>query len=197
MILSLATTTVDTKDSASLKPTMDTITADDGALAYILFTSGSTGKPKGVPITRGNLAAFASIFPGHDIMLDENDRCLQCFDLTFDISVQCYLLPLLHGACTYTIPHDQIKFTYVYGLLDDHELTFAVMAPSMIHHLRPYFDEIYLEKLRYCLMVAEATPTELLEEWFEHIPNARVFNFYGPTEATIYCVSYEQSVGHI
>ncbi|MGB7392786.1 MAG: AMP-binding protein, partial [Pricia sp.] len=144
-----------------------------------------------VPITRGNLAAFAQVFPGHDIVLDENDRCLQCFDLTFDISVQCYLTPLLHGACVYTIPHDQIKFTYVYGLLDDHELTFAVMAPSMIHHLRPYFEEIYLEKLRYFLLSAEASPVELLQDWFKHIPNAKVFNFYGPTEATIYCTSYE------
>ena len=39
--------------------------------------------------------------------------------------------------------------------------------------------------------MAEATPIDLIREWFDHIPNARVFNFYGPTEATIYCVSYE------
>ena len=184
-------TTVDTKASEPLAPKTDEISVGDDALAYILFTSGSTGKPKGVPITRGNLATFMAVFLNTDITLDENDRCLQCFDLTFDISVQCYLTPLLHGACVYTVPHDQIKFTYVYGLLDDHELTFGVLAPSMIHHLRPYFEEIHLEKLQYCLLVAEATPIDLIREWFDHIPNARVFNFYGPTEATIYCVSYE------
>ncbi len=183
--------TIDTKACESLAPKTDEITADDDALAYILFTSGSTGKPKGVPITRGNLATFMTVFLNTDITLNENDRCLQCFDLTFDISVQCYLTPLLQGACVYTVPHDQIKFTYVYGLLDDHELTFGVLAPSMIHHLRPYFEEIHLEKLKYCLLVAEATPIDLIQEWFKHIPNARVFNFYGPTEATIYCVSYE------
>ena len=184
-------TVIDTNAAETLELTTDIINADDNDLAYILFTSGSTGKPKGVPITRGNLATFIDIFFKSDISIDENDRCLQCFDLTFDISVQCYLAPLLNGACVYTVPHDQIKFSYVYGLLDDHELTFGVFAPSMIHHLRPYFDEIHLEKLKYCLLVAEATPIELIKEWFGHIPNARVFNFYGPTEATIYCVYYE------
>ncbi len=184
-------TKVDTKACGSVIPKTDEISVGDDALAYILFTSGSTGKPKGVPITRGNLATFMGVFLNTDIRLDENDRCLQCFDLTFDISVQCFLAPMLHGACVYTVPHEQIKFTYVYGLLDDHGITFGVLAPSMIHHLRPYFEEIYLEKLKYCLLVAEATPIDLIQVWFERIPNARVFNFYGPTEATIYCVSYE------
>lgn len=183
--------TVKTTQCAGLEPVFDTVEAPEDGLAYILFTSGSTGKPKGVPITRANLATFMRVFLGTGINLDETDRCLQCFDLTFDISVQCYLTPLLHGACVYTVPHDQIKFTYVYGLLDDHEITFGVLAPSMIHHLRPYFEEIFLEKLKFCLLVAEATPVDLLQEWFEHIPNAKVFNFYGPTEATIYCISYE------
>ena len=184
-------TVIDTTASASLAPSTREVSVDEDALAYILFTSGSTGKPKGVPITRGSLSAYISVFLDTEITLSENDRCLQCFDLTFDISVHSYLVPLLHGACTYTVPHDRIKFTYVYGLLEDHELTFVSVPPSMIRHLRPYFEEIYLDKMRYCLLCAEATPVDLLEEWFEHIPNARVFNFYGPTEATIFCVYYE------
>ena len=58
----------------------------DNELAYILFTSGSTGKPKGVPLTRLNLVSFVDAFL--DIyILDENDRCLQCFDLSFDLSI--------------------------------------------------------------------------------------------------------------
>ena len=149
-----------------------------------------------MPITRGNLNAFIKAFFGTGILLDENDRCLQCFDLTFDISVQCYLVPLLLGACVYTIPHDKIKFTYVYGLLDDHQLTFAVMTPSMVQHLRPYFEEIYLEKLKYCLLSGEAVPVDVLQEWCKHVPQARVFNFYGPTEATIYCAFYE-AIRHV
>ena len=106
-------------------------TAPD-SLAYILFTSGSTGKPKGVPISRSNVGAFLKSFFETEIKINHNDRCLQSFDLTFDVSVQSFLVPLTQGACTYTIPHDQIKYSYVYGLLEDHQLTFSVVAPSML-----------------------------------------------------------------
>jgi len=159
----------------------------DEAFAYILFTSGSTGKPKGVQISRKNVGAFMKSFWETGILIDENDRCLQCFDLTFDVSVQSYLVPLTKGACTYTIPHDQIKYSYVYGLLEDHQLTFGAMAPSMIRYLRPYFEEIDAPCMRYNILTAEASPLDLVEEWSKCIPNSEIFDFYGPTEATIYC----------
>lgn len=159
----------------------------DEALAYILVTSGSTGKPKGVQISRKNVGAFMKSFWETGILIDENDRCLQCFDLTFDVSVQSYLVPLTKGACTYTIPHDQIKYSYVYGLLEDHQLTFGAMAPSMIRYLRPYFDEIEAPAMRYNILTAEASPLDMVEEWSKCIPNAEILDFYGPTEATIYC----------
>lgn len=160
-------------------------------LAYILFTSGSTGKPKGVPITRNNVGAFMKSFWETGFEIDRSDKCLQCFDLTFDVSVQSYLVPLTRGACTYTIPHDQIKYSYVFGLLDEHQLTFGSMAPSMIRYLRPYFDEINIPSFRYCILTAEASPLELVKEWSKCIPNAEIFDFYGPTEATIYCTYYQ------
>lgn len=163
----------------------------DEALAYILFTSGSTGKPKGVQITRKNIGAFMKSFWETGIHISEHDRCLQCFDLTFDVSVQSYLTPLTKGACTYTIPHDQIKYSYVYGMLEDHQLTFGAMAPSMIRYLRPYFDEINLPSMRFNILTAEASPVDLVVEWSKCIPNAEIYDFYGPTEATIYCTYHK------
>ncbi len=167
--------------------------APEEALAYILFTSGSTGKPKGVPLMRSNVGAFMKSFFEVGFDVTAADRCLQCFDLTFDVSVQSFLTPLTRGACVYTIPHDQIKYSYVYGLMDDHRLTFGVMAPSMIRYLRPYFDEINSQSMRYCILTAEASPVELIREWSACIPQAEIYDFYGPTEATIYCTYYKYS----
>jgi D-alanine--poly(phosphoribitol) ligase subunit 1 len=185
---------IKTIDSKNLKTGMVNIqpkTVSDDLLAYILFTSGSTGKPKGVPVTRKNISAFMKAFWETGIKIDENDRCLQCFDLTFDVSVQSYLVSLTKGACTYTIPYDQIKFSYVYSLLEDQHITFGAMAPSMIRYLQPYFDEINFPSMRYNLLVAEASPVDLIVKWSKCIPNAEIINFYGPTEITVYCTYHK------
>jgi len=165
-------------------------TVSDEQRAYILFTSGSTGIPKGVEITLKNLSAFVQAFEKTEIIITENDRCLQCFDLTFDVSVQSFLLPLLKGACVYTVPHNQLKFKYVYELLHKHKLTFGAMTPSMLRFLQPYFNKIYLESFRCCILTAEASSEDFVSQWSKSIPNAKIYNFYGPTEGTIYCIYY-------
>jgi D-alanine--poly(phosphoribitol) ligase subunit 1 len=159
-------------------------------LVYILFTSGTTGEPKGVPITRANLEGFIAAFYALGFDITQNDRCLQMFELTFDLSVMSYLVPILKGACIYTIPKDKIKYSYIYELMEDRELTFSLMVPSILHYLRKYFKEIDLPKMRYSLFCGEALPLDLTEEWGNCLPNARIVNVYGPTEDTIFCTDY-------
>lgn len=171
------------------------VNISDEDLAYILFTSGSTGKPKGVQLTRGNVAAFMDSFWKTGIEITSEDRCLQCFDLTFDVSVQGYLVPLLKGACCYTVPHGQVKYMYVSGLIEDHQITFGAMAPSMLRYLMPYFDELDATSLRYCILTAEACPLDLMEAWYKCATNTEIYDFYGPTEATIYCSYYKLTKG--
>jgi len=67
----------------------------------------------------------------------------------------------------------------------------GAMAPSMIRYLRPYFEEINIPSMRYNILTAEASPVDLVTEWSNCIPNAEIFDFYGPTEATIYCTYYK------
>ena len=164
--------------------------AEESDLAYILFTSGSTGRPKGVQIMRSNVAAFVDAFHSLGFIATPEDRCLQMFDLTFDMSVQSYLIPILGGACTYTVSYERIKYQAVFELLDDHRLTMASLVPSVIHYLRPYMDEIDQPEMRYCFFAGEALPTDDTREWSKCIPNAQIWNLYGPTENTIYCTAY-------
>lgn len=173
---------------SDLAPSMD---ISDDELAYILFTSGSTGKPKGVPITRGNVAAFMDSFWQTGIDITCEDRCLQCFDLTFDVSVQGYLVPLTRGACCYTVPYGGVKYIQAGSLIEEHRLTFGAMAPSMLRYLRPYFSEMDVSSLRYCILTAEGCPIELMDEWKKHAVNAVLYDFYGPTEATVYSTCYK------
>lgn len=181
--------------TSTLKYSEDYLTfnpnVSDNELAYILFTSGSTGKPKGVPISKGNIAAFVKSFFEIGIDVTPDDKFLQCFDLTFDLSVMSYLIPLLKGACIYTVSNDGVKYTQVYGLMDEYELTIALMAPSTITYLRPYFDEIDLPSMRYSLFCGESLREDITYEWAQCLPNAEIYNVYGPTEDTIFCTYYK------
>ena len=163
---------------------------DPDVPAYIIFTSGSTGEPKGVPISRRNLNAFYQAYRALGWELDENDRMLQMFELTFDVSVVSFLYPLTLGACVYAVPQKGMKYMNVLDLMERHRLTFAAVAPSVLRLSRPYFWEISFPDLRYLIVTAEATDVNLLDEFRPCIPNATVINLYGPTEATIYCTSY-------
>lgn len=183
---------VNTKAEATIKADLNPIAGiDENSLAYILFTSGSTGKPKGVSLSRKNIGSFMDSFWATGIKLTPEDKCLQCFDLTFDVSVQCYLAALISGACAFTVPYGEGKYLYVAGLVDEYKLTFAVMAPSMLRYMQPFFKQIDMSSLTQCILTAEACPKNLLETAYEHCPNVELYDFYGPTEATIYCTYYK------
>lgn len=159
--------------------------------AYILFTSGSTGKPKGVPLTHGNLSSFMDSFFALGYDITHSDRFLQMFDLTFDLSVMSYLAPLLKGACVYPVPAEGMKYMSIYTLLEDQEITFSLMVPSMLSYLRSYFEDINLPHLRHSLFCGEALYADIAAEWQQCVPNALIQNVYGPTEATIFCLTYD------
>ncbi len=158
--------------------------------AYLLFTSGSTGKPKGVPIYHSQLATFIdALFLHQPLKFSSQDRFLQMFEYTFDLSVFSTFFPLCLGASTHILPNDGIAAFNIIQVLEEQNITIALMVPSVLNYLKPYFNEIFLPQLRYNLFCGEPLKWNILKEWKKCLPNAYLENVYGPTEATIF-VSY-------
>jgi D-alanine--poly(phosphoribitol) ligase subunit 1 len=187
------------KNIAVLEPPEKQVIASDidlrdnpeEGLVYIIFTSGSTGVPKGVPISMNNLQSFIDGYLSFGFDFLPEDRFLQIYDIAFDASIPCYLIPLLLGACVFPVPQEEIKYIYALKLMMEKDLTVVKMPASSISYLRQYYDRISLKKMRYCILGGESLSQTLVSEWAKCIPGSIIINAYGPTEITVNCMLYK------
>ena len=184
---------VDVAPAGHQSPLPTDFTGPAGAdLAYIIFTSGTTGRPKGVPIHHANLAALTDAWTRVSAYrMGPQDRFLQMALLSFDLSVMCTVVPWSFGASLHIVPHKGIAYLNVYRTLAEQQVTVCVMVPSVLFYLDRYLNEITLPDIRLSLFCGEALPNSLATRWAACLPNARLQNSYGPTEATVFCHLYD------
>jgi len=147
-------------------------------LAYVTYTSGSTGKPKGVMIEHRSVVNLA-VGQKNRYMIDENDRLLQFYSISFDPFVEQMFVVLLSGASLYlvdtTILLDVSQFMV---FLQNNSITHLDVVPS-------FLDELNLSELHHLKRVVsggEACSLNLAKRLSSKFD---FYNGYGPTEATV------------
>ncbi|MEU5594340.1 amino acid adenylation domain-containing protein [Streptomyces sp. NPDC020298] len=162
-------------------------TADD--LAYVIHTSGSTGRPKGVEIGHGALATFVA-GAAHRYGLRREDRVLQFAPLHFDASVEEIFLTLCTGA-TLVVRTDEMTESVPRFLNAVDRLRISVLdLPTAYWHELAYTVSTGAAALPAAvgavIIGGEAALPERVERWRGAIGSSvRLFNTYGPTEATV------------
>ncbi|MEM8908985.1 MAG: amino acid adenylation domain-containing protein, partial [Bacteroidota bacterium] len=156
--------------------------------AYLLFTSGTTGEPKAA-ITRHD-GAMNHILAEFDAMeLEDGFHFLQSAGIGSDISVWQILAPLLKGGRVVIIDKDRLlDVDFVLEVMRTEAINLVEFVPSYAWSIVEYLKEIgahpELPDLRWIMMVGEAIPVKLVENWRALFPKTRILNGYGPCEAS-------------
>nr|WP_247741661.1 AMP-binding protein [Endozoicomonas sp. G2_1] len=163
-------------------------------VAYCIFTSGSTGIPKGVTILNHSLCHFIT-WCRSAFNLDGKAKVLNIAELSFDQSVMDIAFWLGVGCelHLYSKPkHPNAIATYV----SLNKITVISSVPTTFGLI---LDERFQVKLDDFVTISHlfiggaACPAKYINQIGVRIPQARVFNMYGPTEVTVYCMFHEFS----
>ena len=159
-------------------------------LAYVIYTSGSTGKPKGVQVSHANLAhstlARNSYYP-------EPPRAfLLLSSFSFDSSVAGIFWTLCSGG-TLVISEEHIEqdMNRLASVVEMHKVTHTLLLPSLYAIMLQHAPAEMLTSLRTVIVAGEACSSVICRKHIETMPQATLYNEYGPTEATVWCTAHK------
>jgi len=160
--------------------------ADD--LAYVIFTSGSTGGPKGVMISHGNLAYSTSSRGG--MYPDAPNAFLMLSSFAFDSSVVgIYWTLASGGTLVISRPRLEQDMEAMGDLIETTRVSHLLCLPALYQTMLTALPPTKTTSLKTVIVAGEAVPLDLAEAHRAALPNARLFNEYGPTEATVWCAA--------
>ncbi|CAD5923718.1 non-ribosomal peptide synthetase [Planktothrix agardhii] len=174
------------------------VEVDQHNLAYIIYTSGSTGKPKGVMIEHRSVVNYI-LTTIREYGITADDRVLQFSSICFDVSVEEIFCSLLSGATLVLRTEEMLRSNEDFWQCCQKWQLTALSLPTAYWHqlvseLIPAALPI-LSNIKGIFIGGEAIQPAKVQQWrtitANYSPLPRLFNVYGPTEATITTTFYE------
>ncbi|RKH49357.1 non-ribosomal peptide synthetase [Corallococcus llansteffanensis] len=153
--------------------------------AYVLYTSGSTGRPKGVLVPHWGVANFL-LWLREELALGASDRVLHKTPISFDASLRELFSALISGGrLVIARPDGHRDPAYLIRLMREQGVTVLHLVPSLLGALLEQPELSTVETLRAVMSGGEALPVSFLERVRDVLPDAALFNVYGPTETSV------------
>lgn len=157
------------------------------ALAYVIYTSGSTGKPKGVQVGHRSFSNYITY--AVDTYIKGSDDVFAFFtSISFDLTITSVFTPLVSG--TQIRIYQKNKQQYgLYDIVEDNKSTIIKLTPS---HLMLLNDcDLSNCIIRTMILGGENLLASTVNETYRAFGHTvDIFNEYGPTEATVGCMTY-------
>ncbi|WEE35739.1 non-ribosomal peptide synthetase [Lactiplantibacillus paraplantarum] len=164
-------------------------------ICYILFTSGSTGKPKGVLVTSRNLDYILQnmqhICPG-----DQSSTYCFTTPYTFDVAAtEMFGWIEANGSVIIFDLNEFSQYRHLVNQIGRYHVTHFGASPSLLNTIFDISSENEIQVLsrsvKFFMVAGEEMPVQLVNKWQSLQIKSRLFNCYGPTEATVYATYYE------
>lgn len=164
--------------------------ADDQIV--IIYTSGTTGVPKAVQISNKNVSNLLLDSEYNTVQKDIRENADVIYDtcnVAFDLSLSNTLLSILFGIKLYVI-NENFDFTKIpENILN--EKNYIINTPTLIKTFfsLPSFDKV-IENTEILALAGESLETNIARLLFDKT-DCKIYNLYGPAEATCFVTSKE------
>lgn len=157
---------------------------------YVIYTSGSTGRPKGVPITHHNLLNYL-LWAQAAYLGDRPHFNFPFFTpLSFDLTQTSVWLSLISGGRLHIVNKKDVAEDIKY-VLSNEDINTVKLTPAHVHLM----EDIFHTDVECFILGGEELQWSQVMHLRSMNPDCRIFNEYGPTEATIGCSLFEVKDG--
>ncbi|WP_276483898.1 non-ribosomal peptide synthetase [Paraflavitalea pollutisoli] len=176
-------------DTLTTPSTATGVVTQPDDLAYVIYTSGSTGNPKGCCISNSNLSSYIQWAASYYFQYKPIHGFPLFTSLTFDLTVTSIYCTLMLGGTLTIYDQQQHLGDTLQQVFSNTAIDTIKLTPSHINLLKQL--PIGSSQLSCAIVGGEELTMDQVDTLKAINPAMRVYNEYGPTEATVGCIVTE------